>query len=77
MLIKYTCECGSKRFFSSVQNDKVFCKNCGKEMQTLRDNLGSEILTTEESRYLGDEAIFNTIGKRVSNKKDIHHSTLN
>lgn len=39
-----------------------------------KSDITSEIFTTEEARYLGDEAIFNTIGKRISNKHSTKHT---
>lgn len=75
MFIKYICpKCNNSRVFSSVKKEKVLCKSCNIEMLLPRTELNSEIFTTPEARYLGDEALFNTVGKRVSAKHNIKHT---
>jgi hypothetical protein len=44
-------------------------------MTTPRADVAVEVMTTPEARYLGDEALFNTIGDRVSKKHRIRHVT--
>lgn len=74
MLIEYKCKkCNSERCFSSIQKDKVLCKKCGSEMDPLRENISIDQYTTEEARYLADEAIYNTIGDRYSQKHRLEH----
>lgn len=75
MFIKYVCpKCNSSRVFSTVKKEKVFCKNCNAEMFLPKSEVTSEVFTTPEARYLGDEAIFNTIGKRISTKHNAKHA---
>lgn len=75
MFIKYVCpNCKNSKCYTSVQKEKVLCKNCKTEMILPRTDITSEIFTTEEARYLGDEAIFNTVGKRVSDKHSVKHT---
>ena len=72
MIIQYNCEkCGSKRFLSKVEN-KVFCKSCGSEMEVLRKDVHSDTYTTEESRFIADEALYNTVGDRTTGLKRSH-----
>lgn len=76
MFIKYTCaKCGKTRCFSKIQTDEVICPNCNTVMTTPRADVAVEVMTTPEARYLGDEALFNTIGDRVSKKHRIRHVT--
>lgn len=42
-------------------------------MQMLKGNVVSEVMTTPEARYLGDEALFNTVADRISNKHRTKH----
>lgn len=78
MLIIYQCSnCDSRRFFSSVQTEDVFCKNCNSKMDTPKNNVSSEIKTSEEARYLGDEALYNTVGSRITDKKSRHLTSIN
>lgn len=75
MFIKYICpNCNSSRSFTSVQKNKVLCKECNTEMILPRNDITSEVFSTPEARYLGDEALFNTIGKRISDKHDVKHT---
>lgn len=76
MFIKYICSnpgCKSTRVFSSVKSEKVICDKCNSEMLLEKNNVTSEVFTTPEARYLGDEALFNTVGKRISNKHTAKH----
>lgn len=73
MFIKYICpSCKETRYFSSVKKDEVLCKNCGNVMTTTKNDIVVEVMTTEESRYIGDEAIFNTVGSRITDKFKSH-----
>lgn len=74
MFIEYKCKkCGAERCFSAVQKDKVVCKKCGSEMESTQDNISIDQYTTPEARYLADEAIYNTIGDRYSQKHRLEH----
>lgn len=74
MLIKYICKnCNEERYFSNPQ-ENVICKKCGNKMISEKDDIAVSVLSTEESRYLGDEAMFNTIGNRISNKINSRHT---
>lgn len=76
MLIVYTCKnCGAKRYFSNVQNENVLCKKCNGEMSRSSDNITAEVMTSEEARYLGDEALYNTVGSRISEKHSRHFTS--
>lgn len=78
MYIKYTCEaCNKMRCFSKLPTTEILCPNCNNSMTTSKSDITSEIMTTPESRYLGDEAIYNTIGNRVSKKRNRHFATKN
>lgn len=78
MIIIYKCEnCDSKRYFSTVQISEVVCKKCNSKMIQPKTEVTSEVMTTEESRYLGDEALYNTVGGRVSEKYSKHFTTAN
>lgn len=75
MFIKYVCsKCNKKRVFSAVQKDKVFCKGCGAEMSLQKGDLVVEVMTTPEARFMADEALFNTIADRVSDKTRVRHT---
>lgn len=75
MIITYKCtDCNKSRYFSSIQKEKVTCKECGKEILPEKGNIGVSLMTTEESRFMGDEAIYNTVGKRVSGKHSKHYT---
>lgn len=76
MFLIYRCDkCGSERYFTSKRTSDVFCEKCRDSKLTLvRDHVSVEIDTTPESRYLGDEAIFNTVGRRVSAKRNRHYA---
>jgi len=66
MMIVYECpKCKSKRVLSSIQ-EKVLCKKCESEMFLKKDNIHSDSLTTEESRFMADEAMYNTLGDRTT-----------
>lgn len=41
-------------------------------MTTTKNDIAVEVMTTEESRYMGDEAIFNTVGSRITDKFKSH-----
>lgn len=75
MIIKYYCnKCNKTRAFSSVQKDKVLCKGCGSEMKLKKDNISINSMTTEEARFLADEALFCTVEDRVSGKTRVRHT---
>lgn len=75
MFIKYVCpKCEKKRVFSSVQNGTVNCKSCGTKMDLQKGQIAIQEMTTEESRYLADEALFSTIADRVSDKTRVVHT---
>lgn len=73
MLIIYHCtKCEGKRYFSNVQTKTVQCKNCNSEMQRSSDNITADVMTSEEARFLGDEALYNTVGNRINDKHSKH-----
>jgi len=73
MLITYTCpKCNSQRFLTSVK-EGVTCKECGTEMKCKRDNPATSSLTTEEARFIADEALYNTIGDRIAGTHRARH----
>ena len=77
MLIKYNCtnpNCAEVRYFSSVQTELPLCKKCGSNMTDKKTNIVVEVMTTPESRFMGDEALFNTVGDRVSKKHRVRHT---
>lgn len=75
MLITYCCKnCNKSRYFTSVQSTTVNCKDCNSEMLLKRGDVSSSIMTTEESRFLGDEAIYNTVGRQVAAKRSKHYA---
>lgn len=75
LFIKYICpKCNKKRVFSTVQNESVTCKECGTKMDLQKSQLAVEVMTTEESRYLADEALYSTIADRVSDKTRVRHT---
>lgn len=73
MLINYNCpNCGKSRYFSSIQKDKIYCKNCNVEIFPTKGDISISIMTSEESRYLGDEALYSTVGKQIAEKRSRH-----
>lgn len=73
MLIVYSCKnCNAKRYFSSVQSGEVRCKKCNGEMSRSSDNITADVMTSEEARFLGDEALYNTVGSRISSTHSKH-----
>lgn len=76
MLIIYFCEnCNSKRYFTSIKSDIVNCVNCNIPMITQKTNIASEVKSTEDSRFFGDEAIYNTVGSRITEKRSKHFTS--
>lgn len=76
MFIKYICpNCKEIRYLSSIKKEDVLCKKCGNKMEVSKKNTSVEILSTPEARYLGDEAMYNTIGNRISEKHNRKHTT--
>lgn len=68
MFIKYYCKkCGNTRVFSN-KKDFIVCNKCGSNMYCNDNNKGIIINSSEEARYLADEALFNSIGDRISKK---------
>lgn len=41
-------------------------------MQRSSDNITADVMTSEEARFLGDEALYNTIGNRINDKYSKH-----
>lgn len=39
------------------------------------DNITADVMTSEEARYLGDEALYNTVGSRISEKHSKHFTS--
>ena len=73
MLITYTCpKCNAQRFLTKVK-DEVECKECGTIMNCKRDNPATGSLTTEEARFMADEALYNTIGDRIAGVHRARH----
>lgn len=68
MFIKYYCKnCGNIRVFSS-KKDSVMCDKCNSVMYCNEGNKSIVINSSEEARYLADEALFNSIGDRIGKK---------
>lgn len=44
-------------------------------MITQKTNIASEVKSTEDSRFFGDEAIYNTVGSRITEKKSKHFTS--
>ena len=44
-------------------------------MSRSSDNITADVRTSEEARYLGDEALYNTIGSRISEKHSRHFTS--
>lgn len=75
MLLTYICEkCGSKRFFTSVKTETPTCNKCGGAMSLKKDNITHDSFTTEEARFLADEALYNTVADRISKKHRVKHT---
>ena len=75
MFIKYICDnCKSKRVFSTVQKDTILCKKCNNKMKLCKDCISVNVMSTPEARYIGDEAMFGTIGDRISGKHKQNHA---
>lgn len=69
MIIKYTCpKCKKTRTFTVPKKD-VKCKECDVLLERSLTNISIDSYTTEESRFMNDEAMFGTIGKRVEEKR--------
>ncbi len=65
MIITYVCKnCGSKRFLSKVE-ENVLCKKCSSVMEIPRSEINSDSITTQEARFIADEALYNTVGSRM------------
>lgn len=65
MIITYVCKnCGSKRFLSKVE-ENVLCKKCSGVMEISRSEINSDSITTQEARFIADEALYNTVGSRM------------
>lgn len=74
MLVTYICsKCDGKRFLTSVIKAPVLCKQCNESMYLKQDNISTDSQTTEEARFLADEALYNTIGDRISKKHRVKH----
>lgn len=43
-------------------------------MDLQKSQLAVEVMTTEESRYLADEALYSTVADRVSDKTRVRHT---
>lgn len=69
MVIQYTCpSCNSKRYFTSTQDKEVLCVKCNTKMETRKGGIAIKVESSEEARFMGDEALFNTLGNRISGK---------
>lgn len=69
MIIKYTCpNCNNTKAFATIQKNPVLCSNCKTEMTTSKTKIAIEVMTSEEARFIGDEALFNTVGDRISGR---------
>ena len=69
MIIKYTCpSCNRTKAFATIQKGPVVCSNCKTEMTTSKTKIAIEVMTSEEARFIGDEALFNTVGDRISGR---------
>lgn len=74
MLIIYNCtNCDGKRFLTAVSKDVVLCKKCNARMSVQQGNISSDSQTTEEARYMADEALYNTVGDRINDKHRVRH----
>lgn len=69
MFIDYKCpKCGDVRTFTVPKTD-VKCNKCGVLLERNLTNISIDSYTTEESRFINDEAMFGTIGKRVEERR--------
>lgn len=69
MFIKYECpNCGKVRTFTVAKKD-VKCDECKVLLRRNLTNISIDSYSTEESRFMNDEAMFGTIGKRVDEKR--------
>ena len=76
MIIKYFCKnCQKKRFLTKLSSTDVICPNCNSIMELEKDNITIEMNSTEEDRFIADEALFNTVGARVTGRHENMHLT--
>lgn len=72
MIITYYCtnkDCGEKKYFSRKADSNPICAVCKSEMKEKDvESIDSIDMTSSESAFIADEALFNTIGNRVGKK---------
>lgn len=69
MIIKYKCpKCSTVRTFTRIKKDAK-CNDCDVLLERVLTNISVDSFTTEESRFINDEAIYNTMGKRANDDR--------
>ena len=72
MIITYYCTnkgCGEKKYFTRKVETNPTCTVCKSEMKEKEvTSIDSIDMTSSESAFIADEALFNTIGNRVGKK---------
>lgn len=68
MILKYKCpKCETVRTFTRPK--EVKCDKCDVLLERVLTNISVDSFTTEETRFVNDEAMYGTIGKRIEERR--------